>query len=359
MKSLKGAICSLGSLALFLFASGCATLPPHAVPILPPPRTSFPAPKPATIRLPVEFIFPSGQAIAKNIGDYFTLHRDKVKDPHDPSANLNILHIWSGIQEPIYLEKNAWLVIRPKDLSVGSMRSDPKQITSTHAVVEMTADPEVIFGRKPKAAIVPIPPLKTFVPGPSVFYAISDVRITYRELNEYLLDPRLKLIGMVLPGTGGQKVTLDGIRVYGSGGKVVVEAKIHYQPLIINLGSKPAKLTLYLKGTPRYRPARRVFDMPDLDYDIKTSDLMVQVADWLFKSDFRNQLRKVVKIPVGPKMDMLKVRMDLVLNRPIGQFTRLSTQVNKFKVLDGFADNEGIEVRFQVQGNAVLQVTWN
>jgi hypothetical protein len=188
---------------------------------------------------------------------------------------------------------------------------------------------------------------------------MTNTRVSYQEANQYFRDPRLKLNGLILPGTGERKLTLKGIRLYGSGGKVVAEVKLEYNPPIINFTGKPAKLTVYLKGTPRYRPKQRVFDLPDLDYDIKSNDLLVQVADFIFKSDFKNEIRKIARLPIGLKMDLVKGKMNKVLNRPLGRFTRLHTQVNSFDVLDGFADNEGIEVRLAIKGTATMEVIWN
>jgi hypothetical protein len=263
------------------------------------------------------------------------------------------------MQTPIFLDRGLWLLIRPETLSVGMMRTDLKRASTVHTVLEMTAEPEILFGPKPLSTPAGMPPLQRFQPGPGMFEVMSNTRISYKEANQYFQDPRLKLIGMVFPGTGGQKLTLEGIRLYGSGGQVIVEVKLQYNPLVLNLGSKPAKLTVYLRGTPRYLPQEQMFDMPDLDFDIKSSDLMVEVADWLFKSDFKNQLRRIAKLPIGPKLDVIKAKIDKALNRPLGHFTRLHTQVNSFKVLDGFADNEGIEVRLSLEGTATLEVTWN
>ena len=137
-------------------------------------------------------------------------------------------------------------------------------------------------------------------------------------------------------------MTLEGIRLYGSGGKVIAEVKLHYNPPIVNFTGKPAKLTVYLRGTPRFLPKKRIFDLPDLDFDIKSNDLMVEVADWLFKSDFKNQLRRIAVLPIGVKMEVIKAKINKALNRPLGRFTQLHTQVNSFRVLDGFVDNEGI-----------------
>ncbi len=356
--------CTAGAvlfLALSCFMAGCASTS-NEVRVLPVPIRTFAPTEPALIRLPVVLLFPSGAEVLKHVTDFFENGlRPKMDVPIAlPGVRLkfSVTDIWKKIQEPIFLDKGIWLVIRPQTLSLGSIRMDPGNLLTAHAGLETTANPEVIFGPKPLTTPLPIPPLGKFTAGPPTFQAVSNTFISYKEADAHLKDPRLKLIGMSLKGTG-QQVTLDGIRMYGSGGQVVVEVKLHYQPLIINLGSKPAKLTVYLKGTPHYLPKEQAFDLPDLDYDIKSSDLMVQMADMLFKNDFRNQLRQLAKLPIGPKMDELKEKIDLALNRPLGPFVKLSAHVVSLKILDGLADNQGIMIRVFIQGTAALNVTWN
>jgi hypothetical protein len=348
--------------ALFSFLlSGCAENS-YEVKVLPAPVRAFTPTEPALVRLPVVILFPGGAEVVHHITDLIKNGLRPKMDSHHKPFGIHLMFsfkdIWAKIQEPIYLDKDIWLLIRPQTLSMGNARSDPRNPLTAHTVLETTANPEVIFGPKPSATAVPMPLFRNYQPGPPTFQAVSDTRISYKEVNERFKDPRMKLIGMSLKGTG-QNVTLDGLRMYGSGGQVVVEVKLHYEPMIINLGSKPAKLTVYLKGTPRYLPKQQAFDLPDLDYDVKSSDLMVQMADMLFRGDFRNQLRKIAKLPIGPKMDELKAKIDLALNRPLGHFVKLRADVTSFKVLDGFADNEGIVIRVSIQGAAALDVTWN
>lgn len=365
MNPLNRNLIRLGFFPIFasLLVGGCATAPFYSVPILPAPAREFPPVKPGMVRLPVVITFPSGGNVLQHISNYFKGGLQQLSpNPGDtPGLHLKsyISDLWATMQEPILLDKGLWLLIRPETLSVGMMRTDLKRASTTHTVLEMTANPEIVFGPPPSTTSLPMPPLQAFQPGPGIFQAMSNTRISYKEANQYFLDPRLKLIGMELPGTGEEKLRLMGIRFYGSGGKVIVEVKLHYNPLVLNLGSKPANLTVYFEGTPRYLPEERVFDLPDLDYDIKSSDLILQVADFIFKSDFKNEMRRIAKIPIGLKMDVMKEKMNKALNRPLGRFARLNTQVNSFKVLDGFADNEGIEVRLSVEGTATMEVTWN
>jgi hypothetical protein len=315
------------------------------------------------VRLPVLVTFPSGGDVFQHLSNLLKGQMQKWMPDSRAMPGLHIeTHmgdLWATMQKPIYLDKDLWLLIRPHDLSIGMARADLKRAATLHSVLEMTASPQIIFGPKPPTTSSPMPPLRKYRPGPGNFQAMSNTRISYKEINQYFRDPRLKIIGMVLPGSGDRKLTLEGIRLYGSGGQVVVEVKVHYNPLIINFEGTPAKLTVYLRGTPRYLPKKQVFDMPDLDYDIKSEDLMVQVADWLLKSDFRDELRKAAKIPIGGNMEVVKGKINKALNRKLGPYSQIHTQVNSFKVLDGFADNEGLDVRLSLEGTATLEVIWN
>lgn len=288
---------------LTLLAIGCAGTS-NEVKVLPAPMRTFPSAEPALIRLPVVLLFPSGADLLNHVTGFFKNGwLPKMGVPlQAPGLHLkfSVIDVWKKIQKPIFLYKDVWLLIRPETLSIGSVRADPGNILTAHTALEMTARPELVFGPEPETTVLAQPPLTEFMPGPPTFQAVSNTFIGYRELNAHFRDPRMRLIGRVLSGTG-QKVTIDGIRMYGSGGQVVVEVKLHYNPLIINLGSKPAKLTVYLRGTPHYLAKQQAFDLPDLDYDLKSSDLMVQMADMFFKNDFKNQLRQVARLPRGPQ----------------------------------------------------------
>ncbi|HTC21828.1 MAG TPA: DUF4403 family protein [bacterium] len=339
-----------------LLAAGCGSIPVHDAAILPAPVTSFAPVKSALVRLPVVVVFPTGGGAVQHIANLFKGGIKQLAQGIVLKSKLKGL--WTDMEVPVFLDKDIWLLVRPESMAIGNMRTDLKQASTTHAVLEMTANPEVIFGPKPLTTLLVMPPLQPFQPGPGTFQAMSNTRITYEEANLFFRDPRLKLIGMVLQGTG-RKLTLEGIRLYGSGGKVMVEVKLQYNPLLINFTGKPAPLTLYLSGTPRFLPQQRAVDFPDLDFDIKSNDLMVKIPGWILDSGIKDQLRKITRIPIGPKMDALKARLNVVLNKSLSPDISLSTQVNTFKILDGFADNDGIEVRVAIKGAATMQVMWN
>lgn len=323
---------------------------------MPAPTRTFPPVKPGMVRLPIDVTFPQGGGAFQQISNLVKSGITQIAQ--EPVLKNRMEALWLLMASPIRLDDNLWLLIRPASLSVGKMRTDLKRATTLHTVLEMTASPEVIFGPMPLITPTAMPPLQPFQPGPGIFQAMGNTHISYEDANRFFRDPRMGIIGTVLPGSGERKLTIKGIRVYGSGGKVVVEVKVLYNPLIVNLSDKPAKLTLYLRGTPRYLLKRRVFDLPDLDYDIKSGDLMLQVADLMFKGDFRDQLRRIAVVPVGAKMDILKAKITKKLNRALDRYAHVRTQVNTFDVLDGYADNEGLVARVTFKGTATLEVIW-
>lgn len=267
--------------------------------------------------------------------------------------------VWENIQSPIFLEKGIWLLIRPEKVRVKTPHLDPLHPQTMQTVFELSARPEILFGKEPPVVKSPLPPLLPYQKGPGGFHALSNIRITYAEGTQLLKDLNIGLFGHVFKETGDRRVTIKNIRLYGSGGKAVAEVKMQYNPILnLNLEAKPADLTVYLRGTPRYLPKKRIFDLPDLDFDIKSSDFLVEVAQWFFKDSLRKELRKKARINLGPKLDQLKKQMDQAFNLTLGPTAKLSTVVSGLSVLDAYADNEGLVARVALDGTANLFVTW-
>jgi hypothetical protein len=300
------------------------------------------------------------EGLVRKAGEDFLLkgtgqfdERLKIVTDIEPRAK----EVWAQIQEPIFLDKGIWFLLQPRSMSVGQIHLNPLRPQTVETVFQMTAYPEILFGPKPSTQKSSLPPLSRFEEGPGGFYAVSNLLISYPEAGQLIRDLHTGIIGHVFKETGDRKLKITGLRFYGSGGKVVVEVELQYNP-IVNLSDKPAEMTAYLVGTLHYFPKSRMFELPDLDFDVKTGDLLVQVAEWIFKSDIRNLLRQKARIPVGPKLDDLKQKLSDALNRPLGDRLHLATQVNSFRVMEAFADNEGMKARVALDGEAHLNVDW-
>lgn len=266
--------------------------------------------------------------------------------------------VWNLVQDPIYIDKGIWLLIQPESVSTGIVNTDPQKPFQFNTVLEMTSHPVLYFGDHPAVQKKSLPPLKAYQSGNPGFTAVSNVNIDFKEANRFLNDPKTGIIDKLIKNTGGHHLKIKKIRLYGAAGKAIVEVHMDYSPLIINLTDKPAHMVIYFRGTPRYNAKRQTLYMPDLDFDIKTSDFLVQAAEWILKSDIRKELRHKAHIPLGPVMEKLKDRMNVVLNCPVGSFAHLETRVESFRVLDAFVERNGLNARVALNGTAQLNVTW-
>ena len=266
--------------------------------------------------------------------------------------------LWVEIQEPIRMAEDVWLQIIPHDVSVGRSRiiallPEPRM----ESVFEVTIQPNVTVGRRPHPLKEELPPITEYKPGPQGFHIQTNLKISFKEVNKLLVDPKTGVLNRALPGGGSHNLRITGIDLYGSGGKLVVEAQVEYNP-VVNLSGKPAKMTVYLVGTPTYHPNQRVIDFPDMDFDIKTSDFLVQMAEFFDGSGMKKQLRQQAVIPVGKSLDQLKQDLTQLLNRPLGHFARLKTDVKSLRMEEAFVSDYGIEGRVALDGDASVEVDW-
>ncbi len=86
----------------------------------------------------------------------------------------------------------------------------------------------------------------------------SEWRISFKEANRILADPKDGLVNYPIRGSGSYHLRVKGVRLYGSGGQVIAETKIQFNPPI-NFSGKPSLMTIYFRGTPEYDPIKELF----------------------------------------------------------------------------------------------------
>jgi hypothetical protein len=264
--------------------------------------------------------------------------------------------LWSEIQEPIHMAKDIWLQIKTDKISVGSYRliPDPKN-PKLETVFEIYAQPAVIMGQKPDFKKNELPPLSDYQPGPEGFHIETNLKIDFHEVNKLLIDPKIGIINKTLPGSGNHHLKISHISVYGSGGQLVVEAQVDYDP-VLDLSGHQAQLTIYLVGTPKYHEDTQTIDFPDMDFDIQTSDFLIQMAEFIEGAGMKEELRKRAVVPIGKKLEELKAQLTKLLNRPLGHFAALHTTITSLKMEEAFVSDYGLEGRVALDGDAAVDL---
>ncbi len=264
--------------------------------------------------------------------------------------------LWKSLQEPIRMAEDIWLQFKTDKISVGSYRLIPDPKTpKLETVFEVYVQPNVIIGQKPKLDKSELPPLSDYQPGPEGFHIETNLKISFHEVNKLLIDPKTGILNRALPGSGNHHLKITNISVYGSGGQLVVEAQVDYDPLL-DLSGHQAQLTIYLVGTPKYHEDTQVIDFPDMDFDIQTSDFLVQMATFIAGSGIRDALREKAVVPVGKSLDKLQEELTKLLNRPLGHFAMLRTTITSLKMEEAFVSDIGLEGRVALDGDARVEL---
>ncbi|HTA75923.1 MAG TPA: DUF4403 family protein [bacterium] len=264
---------------------------------------------------------------------------------------------WDQLQEPILLGDGVWLQVLPDHLSVGDTRiiPDPKN-PRMETVFELFAVPRVVIGDKPETKKVKLPPLQDYIPGGEGFHIVTNLKIKFDQVNSLLMAPKTGIVNMALPGGEDYNVRLKSVRIYGAGEKVVVEAKVDYSPLL-NLSKEPAHLTVYLLGTPTYHEKTQTIDFPDMDFDIKSSDFLVQMVDFLDGDGIKAALRKNAVIPVGKDLNTLRKQLDKMLNRKLNPHMALKINITSMKLTEAYVSSYGIEGRVAIDGDGAVDLS--
>ena len=113
-----------------------------------------------------------------------------------------------------------------------------------------------------------------------------------------------------------------------------------------------AKGTLRFLGTPRLDAGHDHILVPDLDYDIETTNDLINAFASLRQDAFRALMRDKARVPVGSVMERGKSLLENGLNRTIGDVMTLSATVDSVAVLSIAVAPGGLMVRAGASGNA-------
>ncbi|MCX6244379.1 MAG: DUF4403 family protein [Bacteroidetes bacterium] len=245
--------------------------------------------------------------------------------------------IWKDIQEPIKIsdEYALWAKITPLEISTVPLQGTSNQITHT---VGLKAWTELSFGDKPEYRINE---------------NLPDLKITSRLENNISVSlsldiplPRLidvarqQLVGYTYR-QGKYTVEVKDIFLFGSGDKLVMALNV--------TGS--IKGTIYLAGKPAYNRETSTIGVKELQFDIRTSNVLVRSASWLFHHNLVETLEQKLSFPVGDQLLSAQSQLQSYLdaNKKMEYF-RVSGNIEKPEIGTIFITRESIKAEIVFRG---------
>jgi hypothetical protein len=246
---------------------------------------------------------------------------------------------WNVLREPVALDESVWLELRPRGIRRGAIRGEGDVVEIS---AQLEAAPHILLGERPDRWPEPLPPLREGVDegGLDVLVeAMAEYPATSRRLSAALAGTEVRAAGgrMVIGS-----LALSGI----GGGRLAME---------VDVGGD-VEGRLYLVGTPVYDPETGDVSVPDLQFSVETSNLLLASASWTLEAPLDRLLRERARWPVDLAVAWAGDRLAEGLNRTLTPGVRLSGAVDIVRVVRVAAMRRGLIVHATASGRATLHV---
>lgn len=146
----------------------------------------------------------------------------------------------------------------------------------------------------------------------------------------------------------GEKISISGVEVSGLD-QYKVRFKVNFT------GTK--KGTLFLTGTPELDPVSQQLQVPDLEYDLNSSSLVLVVGKTFFNRQILEGLRQQAKINVRDLYLKNKARIDAQLNREVMEGIQMTGSTRELRLTGLVINRDNVQVQAQVSGIANLVIS--
>lgn len=298
---------------------------------------SKPVLKIGPIDLPITFI--ADLIIKYNMETISSAIDDGMKASLDLRTNAQ--QAWTDIQKPMLLDPTygLWLRVIPKTISASPITGGKGIIRHTSSIQAVT---ECFTGKQPPYTVNST--LPDLVPASK----LSDDFVI--NVTSYIYYPYIDSISKAqLLNTsykfGNKNITITGVKVYGGDDKMIVETDV--------TGSLTGKL--YFAGKPAYRSSDSCIVMNDLEFHMKTRNLLLESASWLANGGIERILEKKMVYPAGAS---LRETYDLIQKNlkhyDIAEGFFLSGNLTKMEVLQPVLTQDSIVAPVSLQGKLMI-----
>lgn len=250
--------------------------------------------------------------------------------------------VWDQLNKVYNLYGLGWLKINPQRIRINNIFA---KNDSLNIYFGLSAKPVISF-EKPVEQSSWIPTLGSFnrKPGFSIFL---DAVLSYDSLsfllNQQLAGKEFDFKKFLVK----KRFIIDSCRMYGAGNEKLI-IKINFSGT--NNG------VVYLLGKPVYKPDSRTIEVEDIDFDIKSKNILLGSADWLFDKKITKEISKQAKFELGNYIDTAKVSMNQQLNQEWMKGIRSYGNITDIKLTGIFPMQQNLIIRSNCTGDLSVKV---
>ncbi|MEO5582257.1 MAG: DUF4403 family protein, partial [Saprospiraceae bacterium] len=250
---------------------------------------------------------------------------------------------WRKIQQPIQITDKpqlTWLMIKPEKIMMVPLNTE-EGIVKTSLVFRSVTD--MSFGPKPE------------LPYAGILPTFEDISRTGKDSLMKLslrfpLDRAEKLLRDFFIGQefrdGNRVMYVDSLQLSGNEGKLHVKAFIS--------GTYPAIIDF--DGLPVYNLLQRRFELVNLDYSVKSKNVLVKAASWILKKNLNKKLGELLVYEVGSYIDSGKKNLQDALSQANAHGFKMKAELENIWALDPTINGNLAEVHFLANGKFRIMI---
>jgi hypothetical protein len=288
-----------------------------------------------------------GQDITKQVLKGLTTELDvSKKDMEKTYGSVDLRprfqQIWDQLNKTYNLYGLGWLQISPQKIRVNNLFITKD---SLNIYLGLSAKPAISF-EKPTEKKSSVPNLGTFSrqQGFSIFL---DAVLNYDSLG-WIINQQLK--GKEFDFKKAfvkKKFIIDECKIYGGG----------FEKLIIKiLFSGTNHGVVYLVGKPVYDKDKQTIEITDIDFDIKSKNVLLGSADWIFNKKITKEISKNAKFELGAYIDSAKININKQLNQEWTKGIRSYGDIKDIELIGIYPMQQHLIIRSKCAGDLSVKV---
>jgi hypothetical protein len=247
--------------------------------------------------------------------------------------------MWDQLNKVYTLYGLGWLQINPTKIRLNNLyaRND-----SMNIYLGLAAKPLISF-EKPTEHLTVAPNITDFSYHPG-FNIFLDAILNYDSLT-HILSGQLENKRFDL---GSNKyIIIKDCSLYG----------VDNENLIIKLNFEGSQKGLfYLTGRPSYDATTKIIELKDLDFDIKSKNMLLKTAEWLFNRRIVSDLRKYVSFDLSSYVASAITTVNQQLNKEWMKGIQSNGNVEDIKIVNIYPLREHLVVRSNCSGNLSVKI---
>lgn len=294
---------------------------------------SKPVLKLGPIDLPITFI--ADMIIKYNMGTISTAIDEGMKTSLDLRSNAQ--KAWVEIQKPMLLDEGykLWLKVTPVSIAAAPITGSKGVIRHTSSIQAVA---ECFTGKEPEYKVnKKLPDIQPVTKPADDFLINVNSYISY----SYIDSLSKSLLVNTSYTFGKRKILITGVDIYPGDNRMIIETSVS--------GSLNGKL--YFAGVPTYRVADSSIVMSDLEFHLKTRNLLLKSASWLANGGIERILEKKMVFPIGSELkETYNLISDNLRHYEIAEGFFLSGQLSRMEVSQPVLTKESVIAPVSLEG---------